>query len=430
MVRWARRTIELCDKLYDRTGFLQVADHLQHGLGLLGENDERLNTVRRWAAEAVRAEDTRSLIDALQASARVRQRMGDGMGATADLNRALMVARPLNDRDLLIDVLNTANAVHGEGGRDQLALDAADEALRWATEGGDPTRLFSIHFSRGFALNQLNRPTEAHEAFQQALKVCRQSGEVWQQAIVLGNIGVALWSMGHPEEGHNSLLRALELKRQVGDQKEIGLGLLNVGYSFYRLGDLQRARSYTEEARREFARRGFVRGELIALGNLGEILWLSGTFAEALQYYGQAEALLRKYPHKGLQIELLLRKGELALTEALWSEAELYFQNALELAEAAGAAGFECNAYEGLAECHREADPMAVAFPQRVWWRAARIAGEQGRSQDAATYGARAADLLKHERSLLTSFAARNRLVRAFPWNLEIIARRRARRSA
>ena len=132
--------------------------------------------------------------------------------------------------------------------------------------------------------------------------------------------------------------------------------------------------------------------------------------------------------------------GELHLTQQAWLEAGPCFEQALDRARQLNLTGYVCNALEGLAELKLcvadvegagiriqqalellEKDEHLVAFPQRVWWRAARIALEAGQPEEAARLRARALELIRREQGSLTSQAARNRVARAFPWNRAIL---------
>lgn len=444
--RWGRRILGLGALAPGNSTRLEAFAATSDALSRRGENEERVNLTRQWATEARDASALASLSLALRQHATGLERLSRADEALGVLEEAIAVAESLHDRVLQTETMVQLSMIHGENGR-------ADKALEWIERasttypGEHPELMMRIFSNQGFVLNQLNRPKEAHAAFVRALALSEESGNIYVQGVLVGNMGIELWSMGYPQEGHETLLRGLELKRRVGDRREIGLTLLNVGFSFCKLGELSKARSFTEEACQLFLHLNYGRGAIYALSNLGEILTLLSDFEAAEHRYAEAQALLDKGPHLGLQLELWLRQGELALAQHDIPVALSWFDRALASCTKPSHVHFRCNAHEGRAMAfieQRELEQARIeieealkllesgcnglSFPQRVWWRAHLIFAALKQGERAEQCAEKGWELMEKELHQLQGAAARTRLARAWPWSRGLNAWKRVKR--
>lgn len=444
-LRWGRKVVQTAracarrDLMFDAYAVMSVA------LSKMGEADERLTILNQWVEEA-RAqglEDIPSHIAALIQRFNTLNRQGKTDEALSDLRAAQELARTSDARLQETEILVSMAMFYGEHGNGAQAVAQIEEALS-RYPGGNPDLLMRIHSNRGFALNQVSRPADAHAAFLQALQLSEQAGDVWAQAVLVGNLGIELWSMGYPQQGHESLMKALELKRKVGDRREIGLTLNNICFSYSRLGELSKARTYAEEACQVFARLGYVRGQLYAASNLGEILWLLGHLDEAEKALTEASLLLVRSPHVVLQLELEMRWAELLLSQGKLAEVQKRCEEVLKLTTNPNRAAYRCNALEAkamvlLAEgkasdalvCIEEAlellsNGAELTYPQRLWWRACQVYVALEKLSEADRCVRKGLELLEQEQKRLEGATARHRLARAWPWTQELVAWKRS----
>ncbi|MCB9699766.1 MAG: tetratricopeptide repeat protein, partial [Alphaproteobacteria bacterium] len=137
------------------------------------------------------------------------------------------------------------------------------------------------------------RLPEAQARFEEALAVARSSGLRYPEAIVQGQFGILESRLGRREEAIARMEGALEVYRAFGDRLNVGLVLGNIGITIAK-ADPARALPYLEEALASHRALGHVRGEAIALGELGAIHDDLGHVEEAIAWHREALVLMRR----------------------------------------------------------------------------------------------------------------------------------------
>lgn len=193
---------------------------------------------------------------------------------------------------------------------------------------------------------ETGRFAEAEARYKQALETLVRRGDRRREAPILGNFGTLCQKMGRLDEAERTFVRAIEISREVGNRRVEGVNLTMLGGLEREQGRVEQARRMHEQAlaiHRETGNRVY---EGVALGCLAEIAAETDA-PEACRLFEQAVAIHRATNNRrslGSDLAkfatLLMRQGEGAQAQQVWSEAEAVLRavgNQEELARAQAA---------------------------------------------------------------------------------------------
>jgi len=295
----------------------EATAHLERALALCTDRTERMQTLHRQAklklmvgsaGESVRLaseaadiagqEDSPqlSLILADQALALVRANDLDSAEAAA--GRAEQLARERDDRFGLLSALETLAQICGKRGRREAALAHQEKALELARCLDDKNLLATSLTRWGWCLKEVGRYPEARSALDQSLAIQTAGQANYSQLAGTYNALADLdISTEQYAEARQFMLLAIDCWRKFDRNAEVAVGLSNLANLANREGLFGEALGYGREAYREDLQvLGDDHPELaFSLSCIGESLIGLGEYAGAIESLEKAYGLRRKH---------------------------------------------------------------------------------------------------------------------------------------
>jgi len=294
------------------------------GLALLGE-----------AEVLARALDDRArLVQVLARMGHVRRMMGDLDGALAAGQQALKLAVELGESALQVDAsyfLGQAYEASGDFSR-------AAELQRWNVEAADRESGTSSIGSRSRYRARLATILGALGAFaegrchgEEALRLATLAGQGQTPIIAHGSLGMLYLAKGDLEHATRVLDQGLALCRTSGERTWLRQIAATLGSAYALQGRLVEGRALLEEGISESIRTGTLQGQAYRVAWLSEVCRLAGRGEEAWQYARQALDLARQQKTRGHEALALHQLGVLHAhadpPDA--AQAETHYQQAL-----------------------------------------------------------------------------------------------------
>jgi class 3 adenylate cyclase/tetratricopeptide (TPR) repeat protein len=182
---------------------------------------------------------------------------------------------------------------------------------------------------------------------------------VVEQALEIGDTEHLAWAymflqMVHMLRGSDERVAfrglALPLFEEIGHLKGQGLALNNLGIEAYYEGDWEKALNAYERSRRLFERIGDVTNVAMTMNNIGEILSDQGRFDEAGELFEEARRAVDSAGHRALSLMARMNLGRLAARRGHFEEAQTFLGEAVEGFHEIEAASLEEEAHARIAE--------------------------------------------------------------------------------
>ncbi|MEM7118118.1 MAG: tetratricopeptide repeat protein [Chloroflexota bacterium] len=384
--------------LFDRALLLTPKDQLPERFRLLLAREAVYNIVGNREAQAQELATLHELADALNDTEKktaVLLRETAYNEAIGKFAEGAAVAKTAVDQSAPASADRAQAYLHwglaltrlGQSQAAQTQLQQAIEAAQMAAA----TRLEALSLRYyGIAEYNLSHYTEARDCFRRSYELMEQIGDLAGQASALNNWGATLSRQGHMAQGIPHLEQALQIRQQLGARRAEGATRLNLGGLFQQQGEYDRSQKYLLEAlqlKKET-------GDRMAVGDVYHNLGVNATHLGqpelALTYFqtsaqvkqeigakkeyansqinigwltiekGDVEAgwqilttnleQLRQLNDKSSEALTLTLLGRYLLQQKQFSEAETYFQQALELRETIAEPHKLANAYANFVE--------------------------------------------------------------------------------
>jgi len=141
----------------------------------------------------------------------------------------------------------------------------------------------------GVAYKLMGQPADALKQYQESLAIKRQIGQKRGMAVSLGEIGQIQETIGNLQEAVKSYNEALALQREIGDKSGTSNTLISLGGLLDEgLGRPDEALPLLREALALLREEGDRSGEALALNNIGAAYLAKGEFSEAQTYFERA----------------------------------------------------------------------------------------------------------------------------------------------
>ncbi len=248
------------------------------------------------------------------------------------LNKALELARQINNQNSICDALKELANIYWRLGKHDTALQHAQESLDLARQIKDRKReslglffLASIHAERGHY-------PESHKYFAGSLAISREINDVRRSGSILLNWGTTYYYEGDYATAEKYIAESLAFFREIGDKRTTAISLNNLGNIFYLRTDYQTAERYYSDSLalgRETDDRYI---KTISLASLGITAFQQGKFGEADVFYEEAMTNSRALNHATMTSLLHCYQGLLALARGQVSSARKSFHAGLILA--------------------------------------------------------------------------------------------------
>jgi class 3 adenylate cyclase/tetratricopeptide (TPR) repeat protein len=323
-------------------------------LFVLGEYGRDLALLGEAAALARALDDRVRLGQVLVQMVRVLRITGDPDGAMAAGQQALALATELGDSALQAEVSYTlAQAYWAIGDFDQAAellqrsVEAADR------DSGKPSTEDLRIRSRAWLariLSALGAFAEGRRYGEEALRLATLAGRGVTPIIAYVCLGHLSLTQGDLEHAIQVLEQGLALCRASGNRNWLPQTVTGLGSASALQGRLIEGRAFLEEAISESIRTGGLQGQASRVAWLSEVWRLAGRGEEAWQYARQALDLARQQKDRGDEALALHQLGVVqAHADPLdVAQAEAYYQQALALADTLGMRPLQAHCHLGL----------------------------------------------------------------------------------
>lgn len=328
--------------------------------------------------------------------------MGEYDKALECNRKAFKIYDEIGDKHGVANTYHTlANITEMKGDFDQ-ALTNHLEALRIREEINDEYGIAWSCINLGVTYSKMGQYDKALEFKKRSLEIYEELGQVDGMANVYNNMGIIYSKKGMYKESMESYLSCLKIREEVGDEKGMFAVYSNIAELFIEQEDLERALSYLnrslklktareskvgmartfeqmarikevqkeyEEAKRlykealnlytQMENKLWIGSGLLSLGRIYNEL---GDVNNALITLNQAIAVQEEIKDKQGNLETALELGGLYLKTGDLNQAERYLERGRSLAVDIGAAVFEKNAYDKLADLYAEKQEFEKAF--------------------------------------------------------------------
>ena len=332
-----RRAIDL--RLAVRRPLVALGEY-RRSLALLGEAEALARTL----------DDRVRLGQVLAHRAVALRQTGDLDGAIAAGQQALDLAAALGDSAMQVQAshsLGQAYYFSGEFGR-------AAELLRWSVEAADreagttsPLR-FESRTWLVRTLSALGAFAEGRCHGEDALRLAPLAGRRGTPAMAHNNLGHLYVAHGDLAHAIPVLEQGLALCRAAGIRNQARVIMGDLGYAYALQGRLAEGCALLEEAIREAIRMGAHSAGRVAW--LSEVCRLAGRSEEAGQHARQALDLARQRKERGYEAHALHQLGvvQAHADPPDVAQAEAYYQQALALAKELGMCPLQAHCHRGL----------------------------------------------------------------------------------
>ena len=222
-------------------------------------------------------------------------------------------------------------------GDPKAALQPLNNALSLAIQLRNDEARANILQAIGVAYKRMGQPADALKQYQESLAIKRQMGQKRGMAVSLGEIAQIQELIGNPKEAEKSYNEALALQREVGDKAGMALTLTNLGALLHEgLGRPNDALPLLKEAlslRREQGDRG---GEALALNAIGNAYLAKGEFSEAQTYFERALEIREQAKVPSEMADTLHNLGETLAKMGKYDQALTRYLRALDLRRSDG----------------------------------------------------------------------------------------------
>jgi len=189
----------------------------------------------------------------------------------------------------------------------------------------------------GVAYKRMGQPVDALKQYEESLAIKRQIGQKRGMAVSLMEIASIQDMIGSPQEAVKSYSEALALQREIGDKSGMSLTLIGLGVLLNEsLGRPDEALPQFREALSLSREEGDRGGEALALNNIGSAYFAKGEFSEAQTYFERALDIREQAKVPEEMANTLHNLGETLSRMGKYDQALTRYLRALDLRRAEG----------------------------------------------------------------------------------------------
>lgn len=261
-------------------------------------------------------------------------------------------------------LLTTLGLVALERGDYTQSRELCEKGLRLAREIGDHEHICSLLIYLGHVLHYHGDYTQARTLYEEGLNLARQIGRQELIASALTHLGSTILEQGNYAQAEGYYREGMALARSLGHRKQLSVLLNNMGVLAAHRGNLSEAQSYYQEGL-EVARNIGLRADIcLFLSNLGGTAAMQEDYATAEQYLREGIELAREIDNRNHLCLLLSNLGSVlgCKQPGAYAEANLCFQESLELARSIGSSWYISNVLTEWGDIHLKFGQIDAAF--------------------------------------------------------------------
>lgn len=222
---------------------------------------------------------------------RCRLRRGKLAEAQEQFRQALVIYRQEKFAPGEADLLGNLGVVARQQGDFARAGTLDFQAVELRKSIGGLRAQATLYHNLGELYLLQGRPEQALDLFDKALNAGTRSGSLQDQAGALRGKGTAYWQRRQVTQALSCLRESIDLFRAVGDEPGELLSLIRLGDVYDQADRLSAARWIYEHVLRQAQDSGDLRGQAMAMGNLGHVLGRQQRKEqEGLHYFERAQA--------------------------------------------------------------------------------------------------------------------------------------------
>jgi tetratricopeptide (TPR) repeat protein len=332
---------------------LELRLALESPLRVLGEHGRCLALLGEAEALARALDDRARLVRVLASMGRILRTTGDHGGAMVVGQQALELAAALGESALQLEASLYLGQVYLNIGD----FDRAAELLRRNVEAADqesgtPSTDVRIESRAWLArtLGQLGAFAEGRHHGEEALRLATLEGRGVALSVAHGCLGHLYLAKGDLEHAMRVFDQGLALCRASGNRAWLRIIAAGLGSASVLQGRLAEGRVLLEEVISEGTRTGALLNQAYRVAWLSEVCRRAGCDDEARQHARQALDLARQFKERGHEALALHQLGVVYAHTAPpdVAQAEVYYQQALALAEELGMRPLQAHCHLGL----------------------------------------------------------------------------------
>jgi tetratricopeptide (TPR) repeat protein len=231
-----------------------------------------------------------------------------------------------------VEGLLALGRVQIKNGQPQPSLEHLDKALSLAIQLDNDEARANVLQAIGIAYMRLNRAGEALKRYEESLEIKRRLGNKRGMAASYVQIAEVQKTLGNPREAERSYKEALTLRREIGDKSGLSLTLIDLAalYSdtFGRPGDALRLLQEALTILRDIGNQNL---EARAVNNIGSVYMSRGEYSDAQTYFERALELREKAKAPQETADVLHNLGETLTKMGRYEQALPRYLRALEL---------------------------------------------------------------------------------------------------
>jgi serine/threonine protein kinase/Tfp pilus assembly protein PilF len=235
-------------------------------------------------------ESYENLVKASPADAMIRFELGglyEGSGALDQAREHFAKVVELDPK--FVRGLLALGRVEIRRGNPQASLEHLDKAASLATQLQNDEARADILQASGIAYMRLNRPTEALKRYEESLAIKQRLGNKRGMAASYVQIGEVQRALGNPKAAEQSYRAALKLRREIGDKAGLSLTLMDLALLLDEtFGRAKEALPLIQEALTITRESGNRNMEARALNNIGSVYLGQGQYSDAQTYFERA----------------------------------------------------------------------------------------------------------------------------------------------
>jgi tetratricopeptide (TPR) repeat protein len=248
--------------------------------------------------------------DNLGSLGRVYYTRGDVGKAVALYQKALVISRQIEDRELEGLWLDNLGIAHYTLGRMDQAVGFYVEALGMARAMRDRRHEGAVLGHIALARRFGGYVEDAERLYREALDIARELGDRRYEGINLGSVGTVYLELGKIEKARRLYAEALAIAREVGDRRREEVWLGHLGIVQVKLKRPDRAIGYLDQAISLSNEIGDLRHRVNWLSSLGDAYALRGQGEQSADRYKEALRIARNIgyrPGEAVQLHALAK---------------------------------------------------------------------------------------------------------------------------
>ncbi len=317
----SRRALDLSQSLQPQERYLIAAAHY----GITNDNTKAVESYENLLK--VSPNNARIQFDL----ARLYERTGDLAKAQERFGKAVALDSKY------VDALTAVGRIAIKRGDPKASLQPLNNALSLAIQLGNDEARANVLQAIGIAYKLMGQPADALKQYQESLAIKRRIGQKRGMAVSLGEIAQIQETLGNPQDAVKSYNEALALRREIGDKSGTSLTLINLGVLQNEgFGRPDEALPLFREALSLLREEGDRGGEALALNNIGVAYLAKGEFSEAQTYFERALDIREQQKVPQEIADTLHNLGETLGRMGKYDQALARYLKALDARRAAG----------------------------------------------------------------------------------------------